>query len=142
MSCCSSGYCQFEFPEGPPLADYPVASIDAKYLFLPYGTLLETGEIIRIWTESGKTQTVLVDEKIPIQVTSSGLIAENETGRLPWGVIALDSGVEVEELLDWYHHPLFNPNEPSVVLKFKHPEKKKGGLKTVLKRWLYKIRTL
>ena len=64
MSCCSgSKFCKFNFPEGAPIVDNSVDSLQAKYLFLPYGTLLEAGELVRIWTENGNTKSVLVEKK-------------------------------------------------------------------------------
>lgn len=143
MSCCgSSGYCKFEFPVGPPLTDNSVTSLKASYLFLPYGTLLERGELIRIWTENGETETVLIEEKYPIEVLPAGPEVLGDKEALPWQLIALDSGIEYEDLMDWYRHPLHNPNEPTVVLKFKHPKKSKKSIKQILHAWLYKLRNL
>lgn len=142
MSCCSGGYCKFTFPDGPPLLDNPVTSLNAQYLFLPYGTLLKAGEVVRIWMESGKAKPVFIDEKIALEFTPQGIKTDGAARPLPWQLIALDSGYEYESLLDWYHHPLCNPNEQAVVLVFKHPIEVKPSLKMVLYKWLYKLRTL
>jgi len=142
MSCCSgNNRCKFEFPAGHPLVDNSVDSLDSKYLFLPYGTLLEEGELVRIWTENGQTKSVLIEKKIAITVTPTGLKITNGTDFIPWQLVAMDSNIELEALNNWYFHPLHNPDEPTVVLKFKHPENDKS-LKTVLLAWLYKIRNL
>ncbi len=142
MSCCSgSQYCQFSFPDGPPLTDNSVTSLQAKYLFLPYGTLLEQGEVVRIWLESGEAKSVVIESKIPISVTPTGFMVMSETF-IPWELVALDSGIELNELEDWYFHPLHNGNEPTVVLKFRHPVASKPSLKTIFLKWLYKIRNL
>ncbi|WP_127471274.1 hypothetical protein [Thiomicrorhabdus aquaedulcis] len=141
MSCCSGGYCKFTFPDGPPLLDNPVNSLNAQYLFLPYGTLLQAGEVVRIWMESGKAKPVFIDEKIALEFTPQGIKVDSAVRPLPWQLIALDSGYEYESLLDWYNHPLRNPNEQAVVLVFKHPIEVKPSLKMVLYKWLYKLRT-
>lgn len=143
MSCCSGkGYCQFQFPDGPPLTDNPVSALSANYLFLPYGTLLEEGETVRIWTEGGQTESVVLDKKIPLEVLPAGPESMGGKEFLPWQLIALDSGMEYDELMDWYHHPLRNPETTSVVLVFKHSPKPKKTLKMVLYQWLYKLRNL
>jgi len=142
MSCCSGGYCQFKFPEGAPLVDNPVANLNAIYQFLPYGTLLKEGEKVRIWMESGKLKTVIVDEKIELDITNDGPVAKQEGQVLPWQLIALDSGFNYEDIMGWKTHPLYNPDETSVVLKYSHPIEVKPSLKA---RWLgllYKIRNL
>ena len=142
MSCCSGGYCQFKFPEGAPLLDNPVTSLNATYQFLPYGTLLQEGEFVRIWMESGKLKTVVIDEKIPLNMTVNGPQAQGNHRALPWQLIALDSGFDYEDLMQWQSHPLYNPHETSVVLKYKHPIDVKPSLKA---RWLgllYKFRNL
>ena len=145
MSCCSGkGYCNFKFPDGPPLTDYPVVNLQANYLFLPYGTLLEEGEIIRIWTENGETETVLLAEKIPLTVSPNGLepLKANADSFLPWQLIALDSGMELSEIMDWYQHPLYNPETQTVVLKFRHQDKPKRTFKQIWLSLLYKMRNL
>ncbi|BCN92828.1 hypothetical protein THMIRHAM_06130 [Thiomicrorhabdus immobilis] len=144
MSCCSGGYCQFKFPEGPPLVDNAVSNLDATYQFLPYGTLLQKGEVVRIWMESGKAKAVFIEEKIPLQITENGPVAldAEDVQDLPWQLIALDSGFSYEDLMDWKNHPLYSPNETAVLLKFNHPIEIKPSLKMVLLKWLYKIRNL
>jgi hypothetical protein len=128
--------------------DNPVSSLNAQYLFLPYGTLLQAGEVVRIWMESGKAKLVFIDEKIPLDFTAQGIKVDSDphsryaSKPMPWQLIALDSGYEYESLLDWYHHPLYNPNEQAVVLVFKHPIEVKPSLKMWLYKWLYKLRTL
>ena len=142
MSCCSGGYCKFKFPQGAPLLDNPVSSLNAMYQFLPYGTLLQEGEFVRIWMESGKLKTVVIDEKIVLDITDSGPVARQGDRVLPWQLIALDSGFDYDELMHWKTHPLYNPNEDSVVLIYKHPIEVKPSLKS---RWLgllYKFRNL
>ncbi len=141
MSCCSGGYCKFEFPEGPPLADNSVSSLKASYLFLPYGTLLEKGEVIRIWTEGGKFKSVVVQNKVAIEVLPAGPESFGDKVPLPWQLIALDSGMEYEELMDWYHHPLNNPNTQPVVLQFSQL-KSELTWKDKLHNFLYRIRSL
>lgn len=141
MSCCSGGYCQFKFPQGAPLTDNSVSSLKAKYLFLPYGTLLEKGEVIRIWTEGGQAKEVIIQEKTPLEILPAGPEAVGDKVFLPWQLIALDSGVEYEELMDWYRHPLYNPEKTSVVLEFTHIDK----TLSFKEKWLnclYKIRNL
>ncbi len=143
MSCCAgNSRCKFEFPDGNPLVDNSVDSLKAKYLFLPYGTLLKEGEMVRIWTENGKTKSVLIAEKIPVDVTPTGLKVPNDTSFIPWQLVAIDSILELEELENWYFHPLHNPSEPTVVLKFKHPTKNKKNWKEIFETWLYKMRNL
>lgn len=142
MSCCSgSKFCKFNFPEGAPIVDNSVDSLQAKYLFLPYGTLLEAGELVRIWTENGNTKSVLLEKKIAVQVTPTGLKIDAEEF-VPWQLVAFDSAMELEDIENWYFHPLYNPEEPSVVLKFKHPYQERRSLKEVLLSWLYKLRNL
>ena len=142
MSCCSGSYCQFSFPEGPPLVDNAVTNLNATYQFLPYGTLLQEGEFVRIWMESGKLKTVVIDEKIVLDITDAGPVARDGGKMLPWQLIALDSGFDYEDLMSWKTHPLYNPNEASVVLVYKHPIDVKPSWKA---RWLgllYKFRNL
>ncbi len=142
MSCCAgSNRCKFEFPEGYPLVDNSVDSLNAKYLFLPYGTLLKEGELVRIWTENGKTKTVLIEQKNLILVTPTGLKILNENAFIPWQLVALDSNINLEELENWYFHPLHNPSEPTAVLKFKNPSNNRS-IKAILLDLLYKIRNL
>jgi len=142
MSCCSGRYCQFQFPEGPSLTDYPVTQLSANYLFLPYGTLLEEEEVIRIWTESGKTETVILGQKIPLTILPGGPVAKQGEPFLPWQLIALDSGMELETIENWISHPLHNPDAEAVVLKFRHPIVIKTSLKVWWLKCLYKIRNL
>lgn len=144
MSCCSKGYCNFSFPEGPPLVDYSVANLNAEYQFLPYGTLLQEGETVRIWMENGQTKTVLLQEKIPLAITDEGPqpLDENFSRPLPWQLIAFDSGFALEDILGWKSHPLYAPAEQAVLLKYNHPIEVKPTLKMILLKWLYKIRNL
>ncbi|BBP44050.1 hypothetical protein [Thiosulfativibrio zosterae] len=145
MSCCSNGYCQFSFPVGAPLTDHPVVTLEAKYLFLPYGTLLAQGELIRIWTESGKTKEVIIEHKIfldyakgkPLPVES---LPENVY--LPWQLIAMDSGWEQDAIMEWGRNEVANPDSPPVVLIFNQPLEPKLTWKERWYRLLYKIRTL
>jgi hypothetical protein len=143
MSCCAgSNRCKFEFPAGNPIVDNSVDSLHAKYLFLPYGTLLLEGELVRIWTENGQTKSVLIEKKIPITVTPTGLKVANEESFIPWELVALDSAIELDNLENWYFHPLHNPSEPTVLLKFKHPYDNKKSIKNIFLSILYKIRNL
>lgn len=149
MSCCSKGYCNFSFPEGPPIVDNSVTNLNAQYQFLPYGTLLEKGEVVRIWMESGKTATVILEDKIPLQVTEQGiaLAPEYQNGsldgnELPWQLIAFDSGFAYEDLMQWHKHPLFNPESKPVLMVYRHPIEVKPSLKMRLYQLLYKIRNL
>ena len=142
MSCCSGGYCKFKFEEGPPLVDNSVTNLNAVYQFLPYGTILEEGELIRIWMESGQSKTVTIAEKIPLVFTAMGPEAKSGQEALPWQLIALDSGIAYEDLMNWEHHPLYNPDETSVLLKFHHPIEIKPSLKMWFLTLLYKIRNL
>lgn len=144
MSCCSGGYCQFKFPEGPPLVDNAVATLEATYQFLPYGTLLEAGETVRIWMQNGKAKPVFLEEKIPLAITDDGPVAMNsEDARdYPWQIIALDSGFSYEDLMDWKNHPLYSPDETAVLLRFNHPIEVKPSIKMILLNWLYKLRNL
>ncbi len=142
MSCCSKGCCNFKFEEGPPLVDNSVTNLNAQYQFLPYGTILEEEEVIRIWMESGETKTVILEEKIPLVFTDSGPESADGKKEFPWQLVALDSGFEYEDLMSWKHHDLYNPNETSVLLKFNHPIEVKPSLKMRLLQILYKIRNL
>ncbi|WP_319380007.1 hypothetical protein [Thiomicrorhabdus sp.] len=142
MSCCSGGYCRFEFPEGPPLVDNPVVSLNANYQFLPYGTLLEEGEVIRIWKESGETETVVLEEKIPLVFDVHGPHSRHGDAVLPWQLIALDSGFAYEDIMNWPRHPLFNAEAIPVVLRYRHPIKVKPSLKMRWLKLLYRIRNL
>lgn len=143
MSCCSgSGYCQFQFPPGPPLTDNPVGNLNAQYLFLPYGTLLAVGETIRIWMENGQTKVVRISAKYPIEILPAGPVLFGDKQELPWHLIALDSDMDYDTLMDWYHHPLHNAKTQSVVLEFKHPVTVQPTIKMRLLQLLYKIRTL
>lgn len=142
MSCCSRGYCKFEFEEGPPLVDNSVTNLNAVYQFLPYGTILEEGELVRIWMESGQSKVVTLVEKIPLVFTATGPEAKSGQAVLPWQLIALDSGIAYEDLMNWEHHPLYNPEEVSMLLKFHHPVVIKPSFKMWFLKLLYKIRTL
>ena len=144
MSCCSGGYCQFSFPEGPPLVDNAVSNLNATYQFLPYGTLLESGETVRIWMESGKAKPVFLEEKIPLKFTEKGPepLDENNQNNYPWQIIAFDSGFDYDDLLSWKNHPLYSENETPVLLRYNHPIEVKPSLKMIFLKWLYKIRTL
>lgn len=142
MSCCSGRYCQFQFPDGPPLTDEPVSHLSANYLFLPYGTLLEEEEVVRVWTEGGQTETVILEQKIPLAILKGGPVAKIGEPFLPWQLIALDSGMELETIENWISHPLYNPDAEAVVLKFRHPIEVKPSLKMTWLKWLYKIRNL
>lgn len=142
MSCCSGRYCQFQFPDGPPLTDEPVSHLSANYLFLPYGTLLEEEEVVRVWTEGGQTETVILEQKIPLAILKGGPVAKIGEPFLPWQLIALDSGMELEAIENWISHPLYNPDAEAVVLKFRHPIEVKPSLKMTWLKWLYKIRNL
>jgi len=142
MSCCAGNdRCKFKFPEGHPLVDNSVDSLNAKYLFLPYGTLLSEGEMVRIWTENGQTKNVLIGKKVGIDVTPTGLKTKDSNEFIPWQLVAMDSNIEQEELKNWYFHPLHNPSEPTVVLKFKHSNNELS-IKEILMGWLYKLRNL
>lgn len=144
MSCCSKGYCSFKFPEGPPLLDYSVKNLNARYQFLPYGSLLEKGEVVRIWMESGKTQTVIVEDKISLYPCAEGFA--DDTGRVmndyPWQLIAFDSGFEFDDMMAWQNHPLNNPDVQPVLMVYQHPIEVKPSLKEKLYAWLYKFRNL
>ncbi|GKT12455.1 MAG: hypothetical protein ISEC1_P1433 [Thiomicrorhabdus sp.] len=142
MSGCSKGYCKFKFKEGAPLLDNSVTSLNANYLFLPYGSLLEEGEVVRIWIESGAVKTVILEEKIPLEITDSGPKTFDGRADLPWQLIALDSGIEYEELMHWKQHPLYNPDETSYLLKFNHPIEVKPSLKMWFLNIIYKLRNL
>lgn len=142
MSCCSGGHCKFQFEEGPPLLDNAVANLNANYLFLPYGTILEEGEVVRIWVESGDAKTVILEEKIPLEITDDGPKAFDNRSDLPWQLVALDSGIAYEELMSWKQHPLYNPEEASVLLRFNHPIEVKPTLKMRFLNLLYKLRNL
>ncbi len=144
MSCCSGGYCNFNFPEGPPLVDNAVTNLNAEYQFLPYGTLLSKGEIVRIWMENGQAKTVLIEDKIPLDITSTGpvpLLSEQQR-QYPWQLIAFDSGIAYEDIMSWQIHPLYAPEEQAVLLKYNHPIEVKPSLKMIFLKWLYKIRNL
>jgi len=144
MSCCSGGYCNFKFPEGPPLVDNAVASLNAEYQFLPYGTLLQKGETVRIWMQNGTAKTVLVEDKVPLNITETGPLPmdSGNTASYPWQIVAMDSGFSYEDLMDWKNHPLYSPDETAVLLKFNHPIEVKPTLKMILLKWLYKFRNL
>lgn len=144
MSCCPGGYCKFNFPDGPPLIDNAVSNLNAQYQFLPYGTLLEQGETVRIWMENGQAKTVFIEEKIPLEFLDSGPVALNSSQNrtFPWQLIAFDSGFEYADLVGWKQHDLYSPTETAVLLKYNHPIEVKPSLKMVLLKWLYKIRNL
>lgn len=142
MSCRSKGFSNFQFPDGAPLTDYSVANLNAQYLFLPYGTLLQENEIVRIWMESGKTKEVIIDAKWPIEFDAQGAKAVGRDKNLPWQLVALDTGFEYEDIMSWPSHDLANPNETPVVLEFRHPIEVKPSLKLRLLQLLYKIRNL
>lgn len=142
MSCCSGGFCKFKFPEGAPLLDNSVSSLNATYQFLPYGTLLQEGEFVRIWMESGKLKTVVIDEKIPLEFTHQGPRARGSDRVLPWQLIALDSGFDYDDIMDWANHALYNPTETSYVLVYKHPIDVKPSFKARWLGFLYKLRNL
>ena len=142
MSCCSGGHCKFQFEDGAPLLDNSVTSLSANYLFLPYGTLLEEGEVVRIWMESGEAKVVVLEEKILLDITDSGPKSIDDHLDLPWQLIALDSGIEYEELMNWKNHPLYNPEEASVLLRFNHPIEVKPSLKMWFLSLVYKLRNL
>jgi hypothetical protein len=142
MSCCNRGTCRPTFDEGPPVVDFPVSSLEAKYLFMPYGTDFQVGDIVRIWLENGRTKTVTVQTKWPIEILPAGPEVLGNKFELPWQLIALDSQIEYEELMDWYHHPSHDPSAQVVVLEFKHPLVIVPSLKMRWMEWLYRIRNL
>lgn len=142
MSCCSGGRCKFQFEEGPPLVDNSVTNLNAQYQFLPYGTMLEKEEVIRIWLESGESKVVILEDKIPLEITDSGPKPMDGEADFPWQLVALDSGIEYEALMGWKSHPLYNPSETSVLLKFNHPIEVKPSLKMWFLNILYKLRNL
>lgn len=145
MSCCSNGYCQLSFPMGPPLTDLPVSTVEAKYLFLPYGTLLAQSELVRIWTESGKTREVIIEHKIALDYRAQQLMPITELPSdvyLPWQLIALDSGWDINELTAWGREGEFNPSSPPVLLILDQPIEQKLTIKERWYRLLYKIRNL
>ncbi|WP_245595672.1 hypothetical protein [Hydrogenovibrio kuenenii] len=122
--------------------DVPVSNLQAKYLFLPYGTLLSKGETVRIWMENGKTRVVLIEEKIKLLFSGDGPTPLEYDRVLPWELIAFDSGIEIGELMHWQDHPLYNPDTTSVVLVFSQIIEVPKTFKDVLRSWLYRIRTL
>ena len=145
MSCCSKGYCNFKFPDGPPLLDNSVTNLKAQYQFLPYGTLLQEGEVVRIWMESGATKNVIIEHKINLSFAAGEILPVGDFARLtplPWQLIALDSGIEYQEMLNWPNHPLFNPESPPMLLVYRHPIEVKPSLKMRWLSLLYKIRNL
>jgi len=144
MSCCSGSYCQFSFPEGPPLVDNAVTNLNATYQFLPYGTLLEPGETVRIWMENGQAKPVFLEEKIVLTFTENGPVpvGDSHYKDYPWQIIAFDSGFAYEDLMGWKNHPLYSENETAVLLHFNHPIEVKPTLKMIWLKWLYKLRTL
>lgn len=144
MSCCSKGYCDFKFPEGPPLVDNSVKNLAAEFQFLPYGTLLKEGDVVRIWMESGKTKTVIIDYKLPLIYLNNGFeLPKTEFNRpVPWQLVALDSGFEYEDMMQWQSHPLCNPQMPPVLLVYHHPIEPKKTLKDHWLSFLYKLRNL
>ena len=142
MSCCGKGFCNFQFADGAPLTDYSVTNLNAQYLFLPYGTLLQKDEIVRIWMESGKAKEVAIEAKWPIAFDQQGAHAVGRDRELPWQLVAMDTGFELDDILDWPNHDLANPNEQPVVLEFRHPIEVKPSLKMRLLQLLYKIRNL
>ena len=142
MSCCGKGFCTFTFPEGPPLTDYSVSNLNAQYLFLPYGTLLAAGELVRIWMESGQAKEVIVEAKWMIGFDSQGAHAVGRDKELPWQLVAIDTGFEYEDIMGWPEHDLYNPSAQPVVLEFRHPIEVKPSIKMRLLELLYKIRNL
>jgi len=141
MSCCGGNFCNFEFPPGPPLLDLPVAHLKARYLFLPYGTLLEEGEKVRIWMENGRTETVFIGDKWPVDFSTNPprIVAEAPPD---WAQVALDSGQAEEDLLGWAFHPLHNPQAPACVVRFEHVAVQQPSLRERLYALLYRIRNL
>ncbi len=142
MSCCGKGFCSFQFPDGPPLTDYSVTNLNAQYLFLPYGTLLQKGEIVRIWMESGKTKSVIIDGKWEVDYQNGEPQAVGRDENLPWQLVALDTGFEYDDVMHWPTHSLANPNAQPVVLEFRHPIDVKPSLKLRFLQFLYKMRNL
>jgi hypothetical protein len=142
MSCCGKGFCTFQFPDGAPLTDYSVSNLNAQYLFLPYGTLLSKGEVVRIWMESGQAKDVFLEAKWPVVFDGQGAHAQGRDQELPWQLVAIDTGFEYEDIMDWPNHDLANPNAQPVVLEFKHPIEFKPSLKMRFLELLYKIRNL
>jgi hypothetical protein len=142
MSCCGKGFCNFQFPPGPPLTDYSVTNLDANYLFLPYGTLLQENEVVRIWMESGKTKEVIVVGKWPVVFDAEGAYARGRDQELPWQLVAMDTGFEFDDIMRWPQHDLCNPTTQPVVLEFKHPIEYKPSIKMRWLELLYKIRNL
>jgi len=142
MSCCGGDFCNFKFPEGPPLLDVPVAHLKAKYLFLPYGSLLEEGEKVRIWMENGQTETVFIGDKwlVDFSVFPPRIEAEASPS---WAQVALDSGLEEKVLINWArNNPLYNPHAPSCVMRFEHIVKPQLTLWARWQRFLYWVRNL
>lgn len=139
---CSPRLNNFQFPDGAPLTDNPVTNLNAQYLFLPYGTLLSKGEIIRIWLENGKTKEVLIADKWQLDYSQGAVVALGRDEPLPWQLVALDTGFELFDILNWPTHDLANPLSPPVVLEFKHPLELKPSWKMLFWQFVYKIRNL
>jgi len=139
---CSGGYVKFEFPKGPPLTDSPVAHLKAKYLFLPYGTLLEEGELIRIWMENGKTQEVVIEQKLSVEILPHKVALKDSNQPISWSLVALDSGWSETELMGFYHNEHYNPNAPACLLIFSQVLEPSLNWKQKLHNLLYKIRSL
>jgi len=152
MSCCSKGYCTFKFPDGPPLLDNSVQSLNAPYQFLPYGSLLSEGEIVRIWMESGQTKTVIIEQKIPVvydagkpMLSLEGALQDQPKGcstPFSWQLVAFDSGFSLEDIESWPRHELYNPGSPPMLMVYGHPLEDKPTLKERWLRFLYKMRNL
>lgn len=139
---CSSRYANFEFPKGPPLTDSPVSNLKAKYLFLPYGTLLEEGELIRIWLENGRTQEVVIEEKLFVDILPNQVRLKTSHAPISWSLVAFDSGWTDLELMGFYKNELYNPNAPACLLVFSQVLVPSLNWREKLHNLLYKIRSL
>ena len=141
MGCCGGGHCDFQFPPGPPLVEEPVAHLNARWLFMPRGTRFQTGDMVRLWMQNGKTRTVFVAEVMPVDYNRYPpriIGAQSPT----WAQVALDSDQDEQSLIQWRDHPLFDPGYPPCVLGFDHFVAEEPTLWTRWKRLLYTLRNL
>lgn len=152
MSCCSKGYCDFKFPDGAPLLDNSVQSLNTRFQFLPYGTLLQAGETVRIWMESGQTKTVIIEAKYPINYETGILKLRDDNslldmpveakGEFSWQLVAFDSGFNLADIESWPRHELYNPASKPELVVYQHPIEPKKSIKDYWLEFLYKMRNL
>ncbi len=141
MSCCGGSVGRYEFPPGPPLVEEPVAHLEARWLFMPFGTQFRQGDMVRLWMPNGRTRTVFVAAVMPVDYSG---YPPRIVGKRPptWAQVAHDSDRDEVDLIDWMRHPLHDPDQPPRVLAFEQIVVRERTLWARWRNLLARIRSL